>query len=143
MNVDPTLPYAVISKESERPGDYYNDGSATAAVGLRIQVFHGQYDAGAAVMLQVKAAFDRGDFPLAGGDKVVDMRRRQRLRTAKRRRRVAIHLRFPVYGLPGRGRVKDQFRYGIVGWVEQRAPPESRWRAPASPTLRETKGTSP
>ncbi len=75
MNVDPTLPYAVVGKESQRPGECYNDGSATAVVGLRIQVFHGQYDAGAAVMLQVEAAFDRADFPLAGGDKVVDMRR--------------------------------------------------------------------
>ncbi|MGO8690902.1 MAG: DUF3168 domain-containing protein [Thermoguttaceae bacterium] len=75
LSVDTALPYAVISKESEHPGDYYNDGAATAAVGLRIQVFHGQYDAGAAVMLQVKAAFDGSDFPLAGSDKVLDMRR--------------------------------------------------------------------
>ena len=58
LSVDPALPYATVSKESEHAGDYYNDGSQTAVVGLRIKVFHGQYDAGAAVMLQVKAAFD-------------------------------------------------------------------------------------
>ena len=75
MSVDPTLPYAVLSKESERPGDYHNDGSATAAVGLRIQVFAGQYRSGADILHQLKAAFDHGDFPLSGADKVVDMQR--------------------------------------------------------------------
>jgi hypothetical protein len=74
ISADPALPYAVISKESQRPGEYHNDGSATAAVGLRIQVFHGQHDAGAAVMEQVQAAFDNSDFPLSGSDKVLDMR---------------------------------------------------------------------
>ncbi len=75
LSTDPTLPYAIISKESDRPGEYHNDGSATAAVGLRIEVFHGQYDAGAAVVEQVQATFDNSDFPLSGGDKVVAMRR--------------------------------------------------------------------
>jgi hypothetical protein len=75
MSVDPTLPYAVLNKESERPGDYYNDGSAMVAVGLRIEVFAGQYQSGADILHQLKAAFDRSEFALAGGDKVVDMRR--------------------------------------------------------------------
>jgi hypothetical protein len=46
-----------------------------ATVTLRIQVFHANYDGGAAVMQQVKATFDRSDFALAGSDVVVDMRR--------------------------------------------------------------------
>ena len=75
LSVDPTVPFAVISKLSEQPTSYHNDGSAVAAVGLRIEVFHSQYDAAAAIMQQVKAAFDRSDFPLAGSDKVVDMQR--------------------------------------------------------------------
>jgi hypothetical protein len=75
LSVDPSAPFAVISKLSEQPAGYHNDGSAVATVGLRIQVFHSQYDAAAAIVQQVKAAFDRSDFALAGSDKVVDMQR--------------------------------------------------------------------
>ena len=75
ISVDPTTPYAVISKESHRPAICYNDGSAVDTVGVRIQVFHDNHDSGAAVLDQVKAALDRTDFALSGSDKVIDMQR--------------------------------------------------------------------
>ena len=72
---DAALPWATLAKESERPVACCNDGSATVAVGLKIDVFHGDHDAGAGVVEQIIAAFDRSDFALAGSDRVVDMRR--------------------------------------------------------------------
>ena len=75
MSVDPATPYAVIAKLSDRPAGYHNDGSAVTTVGVRIQVFHDNYDSAAAVVDQVIAAFDRTDFALAGADKVINMQR--------------------------------------------------------------------
>ena len=69
------LPWATVGKESERPVACHNDGSAAVAVDVKIDVFHGDHDAGAAIVEQVVAAFDRSDFALAGNDRVVDMRR--------------------------------------------------------------------
>ena len=74
-SVDPTTPYAVIGKQSDRPEANFNDGSAVNTVVVRIEVFHDNRDAGAAIVHQVKAAFDRTDFALAGGDKVINMQR--------------------------------------------------------------------
>jgi hypothetical protein len=70
-----TTPYAVITKLSERPVAYLNDGSVVSIVGLRIEVFDESYDAAAAVSHQVKAAFDRTEFALSGSNKVLNMRR--------------------------------------------------------------------
>ena len=75
MSVDPTRPFAVISKESDRPLECYNDGAAVDVVGVRIRVFADDYDAAAAIMHQVKAAFDRSAFALSGSDKVLNMQR--------------------------------------------------------------------
>ncbi len=72
---DAALPWATVGKESQRPVACHNDGSAAVAVGVKIEVFCGEHDAGAAVVEQVIAAFDRCDFALAGSDRVVDMRR--------------------------------------------------------------------
>ena len=72
---DAALPWATIDKQSARPVACHNDGSATVAVGVKIDVFHGDHDAGAAIVQQVVAAFDRCDFALAGNDRVVNMRR--------------------------------------------------------------------
>lgn len=74
-SVDPTLPYAVIDKRSQRPLVRHNDGSAVDAVGVRISLFHDSHDLAAAVMQQVKAAFDRTDFALSGNDKVINIQR--------------------------------------------------------------------
>jgi hypothetical protein len=73
--VDPTLPYAAISKHSQRPGVIYNDGSAVDTVGVQIEVFHDDYDAAAAIVAQIKAVFDRTDFALAGSDRVINIQR--------------------------------------------------------------------
>jgi len=75
LSVDPQMPYAVISKRSDRPMARHNDGSGVDAVGVRIEVFHDNRDAAAAIVEQVKATFDRTDFALAGSDKVINMQR--------------------------------------------------------------------
>jgi hypothetical protein len=75
MSVDATTPYAVISKEHDRPLGFHNDGSAIDSIGVRFEVFHQDYDAALAIMEQIKKTFDRSDFTLAGGDKVISMQR--------------------------------------------------------------------
>jgi hypothetical protein len=75
LSFDPSEPFAVISKEKDRPETYHSDGSAIDVVGLRIQVFHDHYDAGAAILHQIKTAFDRTNFDLAGSDKVLNIKR--------------------------------------------------------------------
>jgi hypothetical protein len=75
MSVDPSRPFAVISKESHRPLESYNDGAAVDVVGVRIRVFHDDYTAAAAVVAQIKAAFDRSEFALSGSDKVLAVER--------------------------------------------------------------------
>jgi len=72
---DAALPWATVDKQSARPVACHNDGSTALAIGLKIEVFHGAHDVGAAIVQQVVAAFDRCDFALAGSDRVVDMRR--------------------------------------------------------------------
>ncbi|MGD0516486.1 MAG: DUF3168 domain-containing protein [Thermoguttaceae bacterium] len=75
LSFDPTRPFAVISKESDKPETYHSDGSAIDAVGLRIQVFHDNYDAGAEIAHQIKKVFDRTAFDLSGSDKVLNIQR--------------------------------------------------------------------
>ena len=75
MSFDPSLPFAAIGKESDRPKSYQNDGSAVDTVGLRIRVFHERHADAAAIVHQIKAAFDRTAFDLAGSDKVLIMQR--------------------------------------------------------------------
>jgi hypothetical protein len=75
LSFDPARPFGVISKESDKPESYHSDGSAIDAVGLRIQVFHDHYDAGAEILHQIKTVFDRTAFDLAGSDKVLNIRR--------------------------------------------------------------------
>ena len=73
--VGSTTPYAVISKEHDRPTGFHNDGSAIDTIGVRFEVFHDNYDSGIALMEQIKGAFDRTDFALSGSDKVINMQR--------------------------------------------------------------------
>jgi hypothetical protein len=75
MSIDPTTPYAVITRQSDRPAAYFNDGSTVDRIGVRVQVFHHAYDAGAAVVHQLKLAFHLAEFPLSGSDKVLTMQR--------------------------------------------------------------------
>jgi hypothetical protein len=75
LSVDLTMPFAVISKQSDRPVSRCNDGSAVDTIGVRIQVFHDDYDSAAATVQQVKAVFDQSSFALAGGDRVITMQR--------------------------------------------------------------------
>ncbi len=75
ISVEGTTPYAVITKQSDRPWVYLSDGSTIDRVGVRVEVFHDDYDAAAAIMHQVKAAFDRADLTLTGGDRVINVQR--------------------------------------------------------------------
>ena len=75
IGAEATMPYAVISKQSDRPLTRHHDGSAVDLIGVRIEVFNENYDAGAAVVHEIKAAFDRTDFALAGSDSVLNMLR--------------------------------------------------------------------
>jgi hypothetical protein len=75
MSVDPTTPYAAISRQSDRPVAYLNDGSTVDRVGVRVQVFHDNYDAGAAIVQQLRLAFHLAQFALSGSDKVLSIQR--------------------------------------------------------------------
>jgi len=75
MSAGGPLPFAVLSKENDRPVERFGDGSAIDTVGVRIQVFCEDADAGEAVMHQIKTAFDCTNFDLAASDKVIDMKR--------------------------------------------------------------------
>ncbi len=74
-SIAPAPPLAVVRQQSDRPLASYNDGSATAAVVVQIEVYHASYDAAAAVVEQVRAAFDNAAFDLSDGDRVIHMRR--------------------------------------------------------------------
>ena len=74
-SVDPTPPFAILSKLTGRPAARFNDGSACDTVAVRIEVYDSDYDHALAVREQVKLAFDGASFALAGSDRVLDMRR--------------------------------------------------------------------
>lgn len=110
-SVDPQVPYAVIAKRSGSLAGpagagilRYNDGSAAEAVELRIEVFDEDYDRAAAVIAQIKAAFDNTSFDLAGSDKVILMRRSAEAeeQAPDGRWRLAIDFRLTVYLAAGR-----------------------------------------
>ncbi len=75
MRVASAMPYAVVTKSSQRPDVYLSDGSVIDNVGLRIEVFDESHDAASAIVDQINAAFDRTAFDLSGNDRVVNMRR--------------------------------------------------------------------
>jgi hypothetical protein len=68
-------PYATLVRKGNRTAVRTNAGNALDEVTLEIHVWHDQHDAGRAIVEQVKATFDRAAFPLAGGQKVLQMRR--------------------------------------------------------------------
>ena len=75
MSGEPAPPYAVISQEGRKPFSRHSDGSAIDKMLLRIQVFHGQYDAGLAIVREINVAFEGGSFDLDDGCKVFGMLR--------------------------------------------------------------------
>jgi len=74
LSVDPTPPYAVLSKQTDQPHAGYSDGTSVRRVGLRIELFHDIYDAAVAVARRIAAALDGSDFALTVSDRVVRMR---------------------------------------------------------------------
>jgi hypothetical protein len=70
-----SVPYATITRRQCRTAFRTNAGDALDEVTLRIHVWHDDHEAGRAIVEQVKATFDRSDFELAGGARVVQMRR--------------------------------------------------------------------
>ena len=75
MSSDPAPPYAVISQEGRKPFTRHSDGSALDKVLVRIQVFHGQYDAGPGIIREINRAFEGSSFDLDDGCKVFNMLR--------------------------------------------------------------------
>jgi len=75
MSFEPSLPRATIGKQSDTPTSYASDGSAIDTVVIRFLVFHEHYDDAAEIVQQIKVAFDRSSFALAGDDQVQLMQR--------------------------------------------------------------------
>ena len=69
------VPYATVHRKSNRTVLRTNAGDAVDEATVVFHVWHDDYDAGRAILEQVKTAFDRSDFPLAAGDRVIQMRR--------------------------------------------------------------------
>lgn len=74
MGFNPTPPFALLGKTNQQPEARFNDTAAVDNVGLRVEVYDDQHDRAAAIAAQVKAAFHRAAFALAGADRVLDMR---------------------------------------------------------------------
>jgi hypothetical protein len=68
-------PYATLERKTSRTAFRTNAGDALDEVALSIHVWHDSCDAGRAIVHEIQAAFDRSDFDLGGGDRVVQMRR--------------------------------------------------------------------
>ena len=69
------LPYATIRRKAGRTVLRTNAQAALDEVVLEISVWHENHDAGRAAAEAVRAAFDRSSFTLAGGNRVMQMRR--------------------------------------------------------------------
>ncbi len=75
------LPFAVMDKGSGRPIMQSSADSGTPcneavdSIGVLIQIFHENWDAGEAIMNAVKSLYNRTNFDLAGTDKVLTMER--------------------------------------------------------------------
>jgi hypothetical protein len=68
-------PYATLLRKPSRTLFRTNAGDALEEVPLVIHVWHDRFDAGQAIARQVQAVFDRSDFSLSDGGRVVQMRR--------------------------------------------------------------------
>jgi hypothetical protein len=73
---DASVPYATLVRGSSRTLLRTNAGDALDEVGLEIHVWHDDYDACLRIVAALKSAFDRSDFPLSEGRRVVQIRRR-------------------------------------------------------------------
>jgi hypothetical protein len=69
------VPYATVHRKANRTVLRTNAGAAVDEAILAIHVWHDDYDAGRAIVRQVQAAFELGDFALSGDDRVIQMRR--------------------------------------------------------------------
>ena len=69
------MPYATLVRKPGRTLFRTNAGDALEEVPLGIHVWHDRFDASQAIAQQVQAVFDRSDFSLSDGARVVQMRR--------------------------------------------------------------------
>lgn len=70
-----SVPYVTVHRKSNRPVLRTNAGDAVDEATVEFHAWHDDHDAGRAIAEQVKTVFDRSNFPLAGGDRVIQMRR--------------------------------------------------------------------
>lgn len=68
-------PYATLERKAGRTVFRTNAHDAVDEVLLAVHVWHESYDAGLAIVREVKAAFDRSQFDLDGGDRAIQVRR--------------------------------------------------------------------
>ena len=69
------IPYATLSRKPGRTVCRTNAGDALDEIPLEIHVWHDEFDAGQAIVHEVKTAFDRSDFALSDGGRVLRMLR--------------------------------------------------------------------
>ena len=69
------MPYATLARRPGRTLFRTSAGEAVDEIPLEIHVWHDRFDAGQAIADRVKSAFDRSDFSLSDGGRVVQMRR--------------------------------------------------------------------
>jgi hypothetical protein len=72
---DPATRYASVTLRGGGVESYANDGSSVDQVRVRIDVYDDDYDHGRTVADAVLAAFDRSDFALANGARVISMQK--------------------------------------------------------------------
>jgi hypothetical protein len=69
------VPYVTLLRERSRTALRTNAGDTLEEVTLRMNVWHEDYDAARAIVDQIRVAFDCSHFELAGGSRVLRMRR--------------------------------------------------------------------
>lgn len=69
------MPYATLLRRRNRTTMRTNAGDAVDEAAVQIDVWCDNFDAGLAIVEQIKTTFDRSSFDLSGGARVVQMRR--------------------------------------------------------------------
>lgn len=72
---DANLPYATVNRLRNQALVRTNAGNSLDEATLQINVWHDNYDSGRAIVEQVKVVFDRSNFDLPGGGRVIQMKR--------------------------------------------------------------------
>jgi hypothetical protein len=72
---NPGTRYGTITLPGSRTTGFFNDQSSLEVMTVRVRIHHDDYDQGQAIVAALLAAFDRSEFSLADGSRVVCMQR--------------------------------------------------------------------